>query len=353
MEPSLPAVPPAHGEILLSREVLLGLAPIEAIRPRKARLVEHESSLSIRDVPRRDREILEELYRFISDLNHQAVGSLERPCGDMKELLGFLATNHYSTVIDRCSELGARLEGVPNTEALRLAYHDIRGGSLVALIAHLDLIELGQAQDEDVDRIRILSRDHCKIMRNIIPDIDPVARARDLELRYHRMDLLREKWAKTSYQVADDPSGVTVHSDFSGAVADCCMEFSALDRVIYNLINNASRYSADRSIQLHILALDDAKTTNLRIVVANKIGPRHRQALETRFNGNMSQLFAGGFTTGGNGLGMRICADCVAHGYGLSSPDEARENGYLGAKLVADYFVAWFHWPARRDLDDS
>ncbi len=337
----------------LSREVLLGLAPSDAITSRKARFVEPEGGLSMADIPQHDREILKDLYWFISDLNQHATRLRERPRGSMDELLAFLADNSYSGLVDRCSELGVELKGVPNTEALRLAYHDIRGGSLVALIAHLDLIEIGQAQDEDIDRIRILSRDHRKIMRNIIPDIDPVSRARDLELRYHGMDLLREKWAKTSYQFTNSSSGITVHSDFSGAVADCCMEFSFLDRVIYNLINNASRFSADRSVQLHVFALDDAEATNLRFVVVNKISSHHHQALEAQLNGNMSRLFAGGFTTGGNGLGMRICADCVAHGYGLSSPDEARENGYLGAKLIADYFVAWFHWPARRDRDDS
>ena len=38
----------------------------------------------------------------------------------------------------------------------------------------------------------------------------------------------------------------------------------------------------------------------------------------------------------------------VVHGYGLPSLHTALDGGYLGARLVRDTFVAWFHWPARR-----
>jgi len=68
-----------------------------------------------------------------------------------------------------------------------------------------------------------------------------------------------------------------------------------------------------------------------------------------RDGGNLRSLFQGGFTTGGTGQGMRICAHVVRHAYGLTDYDQALNVGYVGARLLTDYFVAWVHWPIVRD----
>ena len=97
-----------------------------------------------------------------------------------------------------------------------------------------------------------------------------------------------------------------------------------------------------------MFAIDGKDDTDLRFVVMNRVAPEHRERLEADLGEELSSVFAGGYTTGGHGLGLRICGDFVVHGYGLPSLHTALDDGYLGAKLVRDTFVAWFHWPARR-----
>ena len=79
-----------------------------------------------------------------------------------------------------------------------------------------------------------------------------------------------------------------------------------------------------------------------------RLGPEHRERLQSDLGDDLSRVFEGGYTTGGYGLGLRICGDFVTHGYNLPSLRVALGEGYLGARLIRDTFVAWFHWPARR-----
>ena len=82
--------------------------------------------------------------------------------------------------------------------------------------------------------------------------------------------------------------------------------------------------------------------------MTNRIDPEQRGRIADDLGGELSRVFQGGYTTGGTGLGLRICADLVCHGYQLPSLRTALDRGYLGARIVRDQFAAWFHWPARR-----
>jgi len=214
----------------------------------------------------------------------------------------------------------------------------------------LQLIELGQVRPDDIERIYLLIRDHLKIMRNCLPDLDPVRTARDIELRAHGVDLLLEKWQHADYRLPDGQASITVDARYNGVVADRCVEFSALDRVFYNLINNATRHSADRRVMVGIFPIFECETPSLRIVVANRIDLLQRTALEQRFGLQWSDLFYGGFTfssdgSSGHGFGLAICAELVANAYGLPNGPAAIGGGYVGARPHGDLFVAWFHWP--------
>jgi len=77
------------------------------------------------------------------------------------------------------------------------------------------------------------------------------------------------------------------------------MKASAVDRVVYNYVNNATRFSA-----------------------------------------------GGGLTRGGNGLGLSNCADFVAAAFGLPDIDAALRGRYLGAVVEDGWYLAWAHWPA-------
>ena len=58
-----------------------------------------------------------------------------------------------------------------------------------------------------------------------------------------------------------------------------------------------------------------------------------------------ASLFDEGTSTTGSGYGLAIASDFVTHAYGLASRDQAIRGGYLGAMIVKDSFLAWFHWP--------
>jgi signal transduction histidine kinase len=191
-----------------------------------------------------------------------------------------------------------------------------------------------------------LTRDHLKIMRNAVRDVDLPGYEHDRAQKLHSIQLLIEKWQNAVYQLPDFTARVVLDCGFDGNVSERCLEFAALDRVLYNLINNAVRHSSDGNVYLSIHPCEQGHPRNLRFVVANRLDDTHRQTLHERFAERLTDLFRGGYTTGGAGIGMRICADFVCNAYGLATFDQGVEGGYFGARLMQAAFVNWFHWPA-------
>ncbi len=139
----------------------------------------------------------------------------------------------------------------------------------------------------------------------------------------------------------------TVHVDsaFHGHIAERCLEFAALDRVLYNLINNAVRHAADGEVGLALLPIPEAEPTELRIGVANRVTERQRAELRQLVGGELGRLFSGGLTIGGSGEGLRICADFIQRAYGISSVCDALAGGYLGIAESDVRIIVWVHWP--------
>jgi len=132
--------------------------------------------------------------------------------------------------------------------------HDIRGGALQVLTLQLPFVAMESAERRDVAQIFYLARDHRKIMRNALPDLDPEQSAQDWRTRLHNVDLLIEKWQHASLRIgAPTPVQVQVQTSFTGSVATRCREFSALDRVLYNLLTNALRNTTNGQVTLAIL----------------------------------------------------------------------------------------------------
>ncbi len=223
--------------------------------------------------------------------------------------------------------------------------HDLRGGSLQSISIQLQLIDLGLSEAVSLERIFLLTRDHLKIMRNCIPDLDSERYTRDLADRAHGVKLLLDKWHEVHYQLPGSDAQVFVDCQYDGTVADRCVEFAALDRVLYNLMNNATRFAVDGRVYLTIVPLLETGEASLRFVIANHIDATQSATLQQRFAEHWEALFAGGFTTGGNGVGMSVCAEIIANAYGLPSALQAIAERHLGATAHADTFVVWFHWP--------
>jgi len=332
----------------ITREESLGLAAPAAIRPRPSRYFGDTIVASIGELPPDDAQVVRALYEFLRAL-HAAVRGLDDPTGAFAAVRELLVRHDYRALCEQVRGLGGTLAADDTPMAVRKVYHDIRGGSLNGLLMHLDLCEADEAGVEDVERVFILVRDHLKIMRNALPDLDRAGYQLDLSPVEHDASLLIEKWADTSY--GPDGAGrvrVRLHCEFAGGVSECCMEFAALDRVIYNLINNAARFAADSQVHVDVVPLGESRDVHLRFVISNRVTPEHRARLQRDLGGDFRPIFTHGYTTGGHGIGLQICSDIISHGYGLGSTREALDHGYLGARLVRDYFVAWFHWPARR-----
>jgi signal transduction histidine kinase len=196
-------------------------------------------------------------------------------------------------------------------------------------------------------------RDHRKIMRGALLELDDPRRERDRSLKRHDVQLLVEKWSGARVPVEGDGGvrevGVRLDQRFDGSVCESCIEFTALDRVLYNLINNALRHARGGGVHVVLSAVPEGEPTDLHVAVANRVAPADAAALRGRFGDDLGGLFAGGYSTTGSGLGMRICADMVGNAYGLDEPEDCVDGGYLGAVLEGDVFGAWFHWPLVAD----
>jgi hypothetical protein len=131
-------------------------------------------------------------------------------------------------------------------------------------------------------------------------------------------------------------------SPFEESVGGFGRKFGALDRILYNLINNACRHSARESIQLVLFPVPDPQGENLRFVRLNALSSGDRSRLR---GADWHALFRAGVSTTGSGLGLNVAAEFVANAFGLATPDEAVAAGYLGAQLLHDQFAIWFHWP--------
>jgi predicted DNA-binding transcriptional regulator YafY/signal transduction histidine kinase len=339
--------PAAAAPAFPSRAALAAIIPSDHVHARPVEYLGDTLSLGIDSLPAEHAAIVRRLYGFLAALR-DLTADRDRTPDIASELARFLAEQRFEDVIAECSALRAAMIAEETRALVRKTYHDVRGGSLTSLAGYLELALDGEAMPEDIARIALLARDHLKIMRNAIPDLDPAAHAADLDPKGHSVDLLREKWTAVTHHVDGKAAHVIIDCDFTGSVSSRCMEFSALDRVLYNLVNNAAQHTPDAQVLLRVFPIDDGVDTHLRFAVVNHVTAEQRARLEAALAGDLGRLFEGGFTTGGHGIGMGICGDIVTHSYGLRSVREACAQGYLGARILDDCFVAWFHWPAHR-----
>lgn len=225
------------------------------------------------------------------------------------------------------------------------AFHDIRGGGLTALTGYTQLIDRisdDRLRQQYLQQAVYLARDHAKMMRNILPDIDPTIREADEGLKLHKINEFVDKWRGFNFDLQQKQVSVLAHSDFTGYVTNRCLETSAVDRILYNYINNAARFAASDTIRLTVIPIGDKLT---RWVVENEISDDQQQWLTETLGGDLGKLFFGSFTRGGNGIGLSNCTDLVAASFGIDN-QQAIEGHYLGAEVQAGTYYAWFHWPA-------
>jgi hypothetical protein len=232
-----------------------------------------------------------------------------------------------------------------DTPSLRKIMHDIRGGALTVLAGYVYFLRTEpHSVPEDIHNAVLMARDHAKLMRNAIPNLDPMVRQADESIKIHYIDEFVQKWDGAVYNIATKTVEIKAQSTFQGAITNRCLETSAIDRVLYNYINNAARFSADKQVSMTIFPIGDMV---IRWVVHNTVTTQQQTWVNNVTAGELKKLFFGGLTRGGHGLGLSSCADIVAASFGLT-PEEALEKGYLGAKMIDQNYYAWFHWPIYR-----
>jgi hypothetical protein len=299
-----------------------------------------------------DQQHIRLLYGFVKTIHLRWLYMRDNP--DWDALQKMLATILSPPLSTAAKELGldsmARRSPGDATHALGKVLHDLRGGALVPLQLYASMYEW----DNDSLYLRnatFLARDQAKIMRNILPDLDPEARSADEAEKPHFIQAVVEKWDHFRFERAGMASGhVNVGCSYDGLLASCCLEASAVDRIVYNYMNNAMRFAAEPSISLEIIPVGD---NAVRWTVANPITHDQSEWLKQNTHGDLSNLFRGGLTRGGNGFGLSNCADFVAAAFGLSDINAALEGKYLGAVEEDGWYLAWAHWPALYEQENQ
>ena len=159
--------------------------------------------------------------------------------------------------------------------------------------------------------------------------------------RTHSASLMREKWQGYT----DGNVRLEYTSDYDGGISSSCLEFSTVERAVYNLVNNAIAHTADGIVQLFVTVLEQAEPENVKIATANAIAEEELSQIRDTFGSDFGRLFEGGFSIGGTGVGLSVAARMVARAYGVESIRRAIEDGYVGAEVRETVFIAWMHWP--------
>jgi hypothetical protein len=87
----------------------------------------------------------------------------------------------------------------------------------------------------------------------------------------------------------------------------------------------------------------------VKIATANTVSREELAQIHETFGTDLGRLFEGGFSIGGSGVGLSVCARMVARAYGVESIRRAIEDGYVGAEVRDAVFIAWMHWPVWQD----
>lgn len=328
----------------LDHSALASLAPDPIPSYRRIRYDGDGMAVPLERFPLADRELLAKTYAALGELQLLLSPPNDQPV-EPSLLSDLLARHSWKDLVAGLRRISLTPRPDDSDTLISKVVHDLKGGAFTALATYIQLFDLGIRAPDDLRRIFFLARDQRKIMRNSLRGLDEPGQRHDSAQNLHSVALLTEKWGRGDYRLGSVSAQITILCAFNGNIAERCLEFAALDRVIYNLVNNAARNSADGRVYLAIQPLAGPEPHDLRFIVANRVTAEQAVALAARFPAGPGDLFHGGFTTGGSGLGMRISADFIANAYGLANVAQGLAEGHFGARLHDDLFVAWFHWP--------
>ena len=319
----------------LTLEQISSLAPAHFENQRSSRYRADEQAVASSALTPDDFALVQDLYGMLGELEELAAA--EPPSDEVADLVAFVARHDIEGLLYRVRRLGAESGADPRVAS---AVHDIRGGALTTIFVRLTRLPRAPQRPDTRRALFLAARDHRKMMRNVVLDLDAAGRARDLAFLPHSLGDFSRALREFTGLVRDERVVVEVDCPADAVIAESCVEVSAMDRVAYNLLNNAVRHADRPSISVWLRILEH----DLRVIIANDVAPEQHAVVAASLAGDAAALY-GSFTTTGSGHGLRIVSDLVGRAYGVASTDALVKGGYVGARLVGGAFVTWFHWP--------
>jgi len=312
----------------------LRISPDGLERRRATRYRGDDRAVSLASFTDGDREAVRQLYAFLATARAIANDPAATTGASVSELI---VASGMNAVVDRVRLLGREVV----EPQLREVIHDLRGGSFNALVLQLSRFSARGFRASWLTSVDLLARDHQKMMRALVDDLDPASRARDLAPIPHSLSTLVAALADFPAKgKGDQPLTIAVDCPFDATIAESCVECGAIDRIVYNLLNNAVRHAEPPLLQVGFRQAGD----DLRVVVTNAVSALDRATLAQQLAGDAASLF-GAFTTTGSGQGLSIVTSLVGSAYGIVDVPELLRQGHVGARLEGDSFSVWFHWP--------
>lgn len=327
---------------------LLKLAPLQLENHRETRYDGSGFSLTLDRFAPEDAQLIGQIYQTVKQIYDLWFYSRDRPDHALLEA-SIKSLISDESFLKATQSLGRATYALHSRQPeVRKVVHDLRGGAISALVGYVSMLQAEMIEHLPVPRLVYLARDHAKMMRNAVIDLDVHTRAIDEASSVHFVEDMQAKWPGMEFNQEGRQVRIDFQCHYEGSISNCCLETSATDRIIYNLLNNAARFAADDQVRFSVFPVDRSV---VRLVVDNAVDAAQAAWLEAHTADDLGRLFRGGLTRGGQGLGLSNCADFITKAFGLESVDLALEAGYIGAVHRDKRFYVWFHWPQYRPAD--
>lgn len=277
------------------------------------------------------------LYEWLAAVGEYASQDVGQPPVS-QALAELLSPGQLEQVIGAAGDITpARLDSVRMARVV----HDLRGTALYQLLQLTSLWSAGVPVAGGLQAIAILAADHAKLMRHAVLGLDETRRLMDSSRRLHGVENLRRRFPFLLLVKARKEVHLDFAASWDGDFALTCPEFSTVLKQLYNLLNNAARHAADRVVHMRVYPTPAQAPPAVRFVVANTLTSEDRATMSPAV---LAQLWRG-YTTTSSGVGLLASASLVSEAFGLHSPAQAVDLGYVGSRVTDNGYIAWLHWP--------
>ncbi len=206
-------------------------------------------------------------------------------------------------------------------EAAALLAHDLNNGLSItsANLQYIDEELRERSDEEDLVEAASAARRALRRMIGLVANFVDISRLEDAALQVLRFPTKVGELLKTAGQIHE-----TSRNDIAGISLECDMDLVCeidpmlIERVLHNLLNNATRYVSEEG-RIHLKARLENSGKTLYISVANTgkgIPPDRREGLFGKYG-------KGGDNKSQRGMGLYFCRlACEAHGGSIAVEDD-------------------------------